>query len=63
MRLVDAKPPGDCAIKGNINREGERIYHIPGSRWYDRTRISLDRDERWFCSEEEARKAGWRAPR
>ncbi len=45
MRLADAKPPGDCAIKGNINRDGERIYHMPGDQGYDRTRISPDRGE------------------
>jgi endonuclease YncB( thermonuclease family) len=51
-----------CNIKGNINDEGERIYHLPGSRWYDNTQISRP-GERWFCSEEEARREGWRAPR
>lgn len=52
-----------CAIKGNINSKGQRIYHLPGSRSYGDTRINLGRGERWFCSEEEARDAGWRAPR
>jgi endonuclease YncB( thermonuclease family) len=52
-----------CNIKGNINREGERIYHVPGSRSYEATRIDESRGERWFCSEAEALKAGWRAPR
>ena len=33
--------PDGCPIKGNINRQGERIYHTPwGSQWYDRTKIS-----------------------
>jgi endonuclease YncB( thermonuclease family) len=33
--------PEGCAIKGNINRDGERIYHTPwGSQWYDRTKIT-----------------------
>ncbi len=63
QRLVEAMPPGDCAIKGNINRDGERIYHLPESQWYGRTRISPEKGERWFCSEAEAREAGWRAPR
>ncbi|WP_210203360.1 hypothetical protein [Breoghania corrubedonensis] len=55
-------PPG-CRIKGNINSDGARIYHVPGkSRWYSRTCINRP-GERWFCSEEEARAAGWRAPR
>ena len=55
--------PGDCRIKGNINRDGERTYHVPGSRWYDRTKIDPSKGERWFCTEAEARAAGWRAPR
>lgn len=56
-------PGEDCAIKGNVNREGERIYHVPGSRSYEATRIDPSRGERWFCSEVEAQRAGWRAPR
>jgi endonuclease YncB( thermonuclease family) len=61
VRLADTEPPGDCAIKGNINRDGERIYHVPGGRDYDRTRISPEKGERWFCTEAEAREAGWRS--
>lgn len=53
----------DCVIKGNINRKGIRIYHTPwGSRHYSRTKINTSYGERWFCSEAEAVKAGWRAP-
>jgi hypothetical protein len=52
----------DCRIKGNISNNG-RIYHVPGSRHYDRTKIDTSRGERWFCSVEEAVRAGWRAPR
>jgi endonuclease YncB( thermonuclease family) len=51
-----------CLIKGNISKNG-RIYHVPGSRHYDRTQIDTRKGERWFCTEEEARRAGWRAPR
>lgn len=54
--------PKGCAIKGNISEAG-RIYHRPGQRDYDRTQISPGRGERWFCSEAEARAAGWRAAR
>ncbi len=49
-----------CLIKGNISRSGERIYHVPGGRWYDATRIDPRKGERWFCTEAEARAAGWR---
>ncbi|MGY6412464.1 MAG: thermonuclease family protein [Alkalilacustris sp.] len=53
----------DCVIKGNINAEGERIYHMPGQRFYDVTRINEAAGQRWFCTEEEARAAGWRPAR
>jgi endonuclease YncB( thermonuclease family) len=58
-----AEGNGDCRIKGNINRRGERIYHAPGSASYDDARIETSRGERWFCSTAEAEAAGWRAPR
>ncbi|CAN7705550.1 thermonuclease family protein [Aminobacter sp. LjRoot7] len=53
----------DCNIKGNISDKGERIYHVPGQAYYDETRISTGKGERWFCSEQEARNAGWRRAR
>lgn len=49
-----------CQIKGNINRNGGRIYHVPGARDYGPTHIDESKGERWFCSEDEALKAGWR---
>lgn len=54
--------PG-CVIKGNVSRRGERIYHLPGDRHYERTRIDTAAGERWFCSEAEAGRAGWRHTR
>jgi hypothetical protein len=51
---------GSCAIKGNINSKGEKIYHIPGSRDYERTQINTASGEKMFCSEAEAKAAGWR---
>ena len=53
--------PEGCPIKGNISRNG-RIYHAPWSPWYTRTKLSVEKGERWFCSEAEALEAGWRAP-
>ena len=52
--------PGACKLKGNINSKGDRIYHSPGQRDYDKTQISPDRGERWFCSARDAVAAGWR---
>jgi endonuclease YncB( thermonuclease family) len=51
--------PKGCAIKGNVTREG-RIYHMPWSPWYEKTRVDERRGERWFCSEADAVAAGWR---
>lgn len=65
QRVVETRPPRDarrtgCDIKGNVNRRGDRIYHLPAEHSYARTRIDEGKGERWFCSEEEARQAGWR---
>ncbi|ANY74616.1 nuclease [Paenibacillus ihbetae] len=51
-------PKTGCSIKGNINSKGEKIYHTPESPYYERTK-----EEQWFCTEEEAVAAGFRAPR
>lgn len=60
---ASAEDSGACNIKGNVSTRGERIYHVPGQKYYDETRISASHGERWFCSEEEARAAGWRRSR
>jgi micrococcal nuclease len=44
-----------CLIKGNINREGNKIYHVPDSSSYIQTN-----PEEWFCSEKDAQDAGFR---
>jgi endonuclease YncB( thermonuclease family) len=49
-----------CRIKGNISRKGRHIYHVPGQRDYDKTKITVSKGERWFCSEAEAQAAGWK---
>jgi micrococcal nuclease len=46
---------GDCLIKGNINTKGEKIYHVPTGSYYERTKA-----EEMFCTEAEAKKAGYR---
>lgn len=57
-----ATPPDPtCAIKGNVNSKGEKIYHVPEGQFYERTDIKPEEGDRWFCTEEEARNAGFRA--
>lgn len=61
---IAAHASGSCNIKGNVSRNsGERIYHVPGQRYYAETRVDGRYGERWFCSEREARQAGWRRSR
>ncbi|SDE44776.1 thermonuclease family protein [Limimaricola pyoseonensis] len=56
---ANAPAPGECTIKGNVSGGG-RIYHLPQDPFYGRTKIDTGKGERWFCSEAEARRAGWR---
>jgi hypothetical protein len=46
---------GGCVIKGNRNRKGQWIYHLPGMPYYDVTR-----PEEIFCTEAQAVAAGYR---
>ncbi|KAL4427328.1 hypothetical protein ABPG77_003237 [Micractinium sp. CCAP 211/92] len=57
----DPLPANGCAIKGNINSKGEKVYHVPGGAFCERTVIELDKGERYFCTAAEAEAAGWRA--
>ena len=59
---VESRSSGGCRIKGNISRRG-RIYHVPGGHYYGHPRIDTSKGECWFCSEAEARSAGWRRSR
>jgi len=61
--LINAIPDGECLIKGNISRSGEKIFHVPGQQNYEDTVINEAAGERWFCTAEEAISAGWRAAR
>lgn len=65
-RAVEAKPValarrgaptrmGECVIKGNRNRRGQWIYHLPGMPYYEQTRA-----EEIFCTEAQAQVAGYR---
>ena len=62
LEASNAERSGRCLIKGNIGNNG-KIYHMPGSKWYSKTKINESKGERWFCSEAEAKAAGWRAPK
>jgi endonuclease YncB( thermonuclease family) len=53
-------PSAKCVIKGNVNRNGERIYHTPDQKYYAAIDMSKGGGRRWFCTPEEAEAAGWR---
>ena len=50
-----------CSIKGNVNSEGEKIYHYPNGQYYNRTIVNVDEGDRWFCTGAEAEANGFRA--
>jgi endonuclease YncB( thermonuclease family) len=57
-----AKAPEGCPIKGKVaGRRGNAVktYHLPWSPIYPRLRVFSARGEHWFCSEADARAAGF----
>jgi micrococcal nuclease len=52
---IEETADSKCTIKGNINSSGEKIYHVEKSRYY-----KITKPEEWFCSEQEAKDAGFR---
>jgi len=59
--ICDFSDTCEPVIKGNISKTtGEKIYHVPGGEFYDKTVIDEAAGERWLCTEQEAIDAGWR---
>lgn len=56
----EAAAQENCVIKGNISLNGEKIYHMPGDKFYDITEIDTTRGEQWFCNQQQAESSGWR---
>ncbi|MFJ8244177.1 thermonuclease family protein [Peribacillus asahii] len=52
---VNEQTCANPTIKGNINSKGDKIYHLPSGAHYDVTKA-----EEMFCTEEEAKAAGFR---
>jgi hypothetical protein len=57
---TEGAPSPECTIKGNVNRNGERIYHMEHQRFYARIIMDKGGGRRWFCTPEEAEASGWR---
>jgi len=54
------RAPEGCPIKGQVSG-ASRVYVLPWSPDYERVRVLKARGERWFCSEQEAVSAGFKA--
>jgi endonuclease YncB( thermonuclease family) len=50
----------ECSIKGVFDADGQRRYFVPTDAEYPALTIDSDRGEKMFCSDDEARLAGWR---
>jgi endonuclease YncB( thermonuclease family) len=50
----------DCNVKGVFGAAGQRLYFVPTDADYGALTIDPNQGERVFCSDEEARLAGWR---
>jgi endonuclease YncB( thermonuclease family) len=57
----DAKraSPDGCPIKGTVSGD-TKTYQLPWNASYEKAKIRASKGERWFCSEAEARAAGWK---
>jgi endonuclease YncB( thermonuclease family) len=61
LAVEDEEGHEACVIKG-ISEKGRRLYFGPLDDVYDRIDVEASPEGRTFCSEEEARLAGWRRP-
>lgn len=57
LQTVNPRDP-KCNIKGNV-KDGHKIYFYPGCGNYSNVELSLDQGDRWFCTQGEARAAGF----
>lgn len=49
-----------CVIKANKGIDDRKnLYHFPGCGQYNNTIVQLSLGDRWFCSEDEAKQAGF----
>lgn len=60
-KKVNPTPPSkNCTIKGNIDQDtGEKLYHLTNCRHYNQIVLDTDLGEKFFCTETEAKKAGF----
>lgn len=61
LAVEDTEEHEACVIKG-ISEKGRRLYFGPLDDVYDKIDVAASPEGRTFCTEEEARLAGWRRP-
>lgn len=50
----------ECLIKGNVDTEGSKIYHLPDCTHYPEVIIDTAFGDQWFCTEQEAIQSGFK---
>jgi endonuclease YncB( thermonuclease family) len=50
----------ECNVKGVLGPDGQRIYYVPTDAEYQAITIDSAQGDTVFCSDDEARSAGWR---
>lgn len=49
----------ECNVKGVFGADGQRVYFVPTDAEYGALSIQPEQGEKMFCSDDEARLAGW----
>jgi len=52
----------NCIVKGNLEnkrKSGRKIYYLPNCAQYKFVKVEKDLGEQWFCTEKEAKEAGY----
>jgi endonuclease YncB( thermonuclease family) len=61
VRLAgNESPDSDCPVKGNVNRKGDRIYHVKGWRDHAKVRLKPEGGDTCFQAVLDAELAGFR---
>lgn len=62
--VASAVRPSDaerhCSVKGVTGGDGQRLYYVPTDPGYDAITVDPAAGDAVFCSDEDARRAGWR---
>lgn len=61
--MCAVSPQTGCVVKGNVDMNDKRFYHLPTFRHYSQVVMNLEKGDRWFCSEKDAISAGFHRAR